>query len=625
MATAFAILGALVGCSSTPAGTQEVVPPAVCREVGTPAAPAFADITAEVGWPATDPNSPVGTLLQSADLDGDGYPDLITSGPLQDRRQMFMNRPDPTDASRRVFQDVTETAGLTMMRDGVANRRWGSTLLGDVDNDGDVDAVVFMRTDDDKPGFGPNDVFLNDGSGNFTLAPSSEFNAEPIWASSASFFDYNRDGVLDIIVGAPGQWPGQIPQTYHLYRGNGDGTFTDVAYDVGLADEAPNMLSTTVCDLDDDGDDDILMGVYGRAPNQVWLNAGGTFTEHGVELGLAYDDGLDYSDNDSYRCYCEANAGACSPAPPPSSGQCPGRGWRPGVDDKPPRLGGNTFGIACGDVDNDGDRDVMTADLRHGDVGSSSDESELVLNGLVPGGQLTKFTRPGPAATGISRTVKGIYWNQGDMGPVFVDVDNDGRKDVYLTSSDYPGTHNWMWQQQADGKFVDVTDSTGTGQRSGQGVAFVDLERDGDLDLIAGTSTFRSSAPTANIHVYRNEGGHQANWTQIRLVGLGGAGHANRSGIGARVRVTAGGVTQTQELQVGYANTIIENDLVLTFGLGAACEIDQIEVRWPDAASTVTVYSRPRANYRLELREGDPKVHYLLTDAQKAALGTGKK
>ena len=112
--------------------------------------------------------------------------------------------------------------------------------------------------------------------------------------------------------------------------------------------------------------------------------------------------------------------------------------------------------------------------------------------------------------------------------------------------------------------------------------------------------------------VFRNVVGQDANWVQVRLVGRGpAAGGGNTSAIGARVRVKAGGRTLTQEVSGGYGHTTTQNDLVLTFGLGAACAVDEIEVRWPDGKATTTRYPDIRANYRVELREGDARPFYV--------------
>ena len=309
---------------------------------------------------------------------------------------------------------------------------------------------------------------------------------------------------------------------------------------------------------------------------------------------------MDYSDDDSYRCFCKANAGFCPatvPAPDPQIA-CPDRGWVVGESDAPWRLGGNTFSIACGDVDDDGDMDLMTAEIRHGDVGSASDPSELLMS---PGAGL-KLIRPGNQNDGLARPETGIFWNEGDMMPVFADVDNDGRKDIYLTSSDYPDDHGWLWRQLPDGKFEDVTAASGAGPpRSTASPWWISTSTAISTSWPARRPR-AACAPSPALAGYTNDVGQDGNLVRIRLRGRG-AGGANASGIGARVAVTAGGRTQVQEVSGGYGHASIQNDLALTFGLGDACTIDAVEVRWPDAAGTRVTYHDVRANYRVEISE----------------------
>jgi hypothetical protein len=112
------------------------------------------------------------------------------------------------------------------------------------------------------------------------------------------------------------------------------------------------------------------------------------------------------------------------------------------------------------------------------------------------------------------------------------------------------------------------------------------------------------------VHYYRNEVGQDGNWLQVRLVGDPAAG-TNRSAIGAKVIVTAGGLQQVQELQGGFGHGLMQHDLILHFGLGAACDVDSVEVRWPDAANTVERWEDLRGNYRVELRQGVSWAYYL--------------
>ena len=109
-----------------------------------------------------------------------------------------------------------------------------------------------------------------------------------------------------------------------------------------------------------------------------------------------------------------------------------------------------------------------------------------------------------------------------------------------------------------------------------------------------------SCYPTAEVHLFRNDR-PPANSVALTLVGAPGT---NRAAIGARVSVTADGMTQTQEVSGGYGHYGLQNDLVLHFGLGAACEVERVEVRWPDAAGTVEVWEGVRANYAVKLTQG---------------------
>jgi hypothetical protein len=306
--------------------------------------------------------------------------------------------------------------------------------------------------------------------------------------------------------------------------------------------------------------------------------------------------------------HCIFNSAQCS-----TDDDCfgDGRGWIPGESDQPWSLGGNNYSLACGDIDNDGDMDIMTSTIRHADVGSASDASELCLNDAPPGGPLGKFRRPGAKATGIDRSdfEKGLNWNTGDLTTTMVDLDNDGLKDIYLASSDYPDDHGWVYHQKADHTFEDVTIPSAIGQAESHGLAFLDYDKDGDLDVAIGTSTARVGGH-ATLFFYENQIGAAQNWVQVALEG-GGAGKTNRSAIGALVKVTAGGVTQIQEIQGGHSSSTTQNELVLTFGLGAACVIDKLEVRWLDATNTVATYSGVQPNYRIKIVEGKKDVEYL--------------
>ena len=642
------LLGLLVAAGACKGSATKVivdmtppVPPRMCKAAATAGASWFTDATADYGLTASAALPVTAGVVVGADMDGDGWVDLFTATNAGDRGTtprtsfFFFNRPSPSDPTKRVFVESTEAAGFAATRDGAGGRNWGNINLGDLDNDGSVDAILcpsWIGASGDPP-VDSCEAYLNDGKGNFKLAPASDLDATSWVTPGATLLDYDQDGILDFWPATVASWPyGGVPDQYAtLYKGNGDGTFKDVSKAVGLPQVLGDVtddtarrpfFGSTACDIDGEGDDDMILATYGREENWVFRNDGGKFTEVGQMLGIAHDDRESYQDDQSYECYCQANPGLadCMPAPPTPSvncctfctqqgatcpGQCPPlfRGWSK-ASEKSYNLGGNNFSIACGDIDDDGDMDLMTATIVHGDVGSASDPSELVINP----GDGTKFTRPGNVKTGLDRPASGVYWNHGDDMAVMADLDLDGKKDIFVTTTGaYPDNdHAWLWQQQSDGTFKEISAAAGFSSKVNyHGPGFLDIDGDGDLDVVIGDTT-----KTQSMHVFRNTVGQDQNWLRIKLAGKGKGG-SNANGIGARVRVTANGHTQTQEVQGGFGHGSVENDVVLTFGLGSTCDVDKVEVMWPNATHDRATFTGVLANYNVTLHEGDTHVYYV--------------
>ncbi len=623
----------LVGCpgkdAETTTETSEVevaLPPQICNEAAAFGETAvYEDATERWGLSGI-----TGARMSAADLDGDGWPDLVVSDVTVHTRDdfeagtryhyVFMNR--PAEGGGRTFVDETQESGLFDTRDGAGGRAAQIHIFGDVDNDGDIDVFSGSYYDANNADTDPGDrseIDLNDGSGRFTLAEQSDLHIEEGYATAgASFADVDADGLLDLwVTGFYERYGYQRAEQDRLYLGQGDGTFAEVTdafgltmeqgttrdgYDEWLSGEATrSAYGATACDLDGDAWTDLLASNYGRAWNQQWMNqAGALFLDTSQESGFASDDNEDYSDNQFYRCYCDVYG--CDPDPGRASlGDCESYAayWSPGWDDQPARLAGNSFSTACGDVDNDGDNDLMTAEIVHWHIGQSSDPSELLLGDGAGG-----FTRPGNDSNGLERTWPSASWNAGDLFVAFMDFDLDGWKDILLASSDYPDTRMFLWRQTSEGQFEEVAETAGVAHPWPAGMAIADFDRDGDLDVVTGSSIARSGTPwtTRELHLYENGIG-PGNTLRVSLRGEA----ANRLGVGARVELSAGGLTQTQELSGGYGTFGLHHDTALVFGLGAACDVDEITVTWPGGETDT--FGAVRANYAVTLVQGGEVIY----------------
>lgn len=580
----------LGGCSANDPNVDPGPPAPICKAPTATDRAYYTEITSEVGLAKTDSFEPLATGIVAADVDHDGWVDFFASAPgprkqppgTKRTRFLFMNRPDPKDPTKRIFVDALDESGLLSSRDGSEGREVSGVTFADIDNDGDIDAIGCAASLDPLT-TDPCSAFLNDGKGHFKLAPEGgDLESTVFSTGSGAWLDYDRDGILDYWPTTIGKW--QYSDALHshmrLYKGHGDGTFTEVSAAVGLpqvlasGSDSRMIFGLTSCDVDLDGDRDMLVAEYGvpTGPNHLFRNDNGVFTDVGKALGIAKG---------------------------------------------PAGEGGFTFAISCGDLDDDGDIDLFTAELHHAWY-AGNDFSEWLRNDTPPGQPLAPFVRPGRDATGFTRPHVGDKWTEGDSKAYFADIDLDGRKDVYITSINYPQqysgdpdwTHDWLYRQKADGTFEDITKKTPWWNLDMQTLgdaAVVDIDNDGDLDIITGTPTYNSEylGLTNTLHVFRNDVGQDQNMIRLRLVGTGGS---NASGIGARVEIKAGGRVQQQEVLGAWGST--QSDVTLTFGLGATCAIDDITVHWPDAAGTVTHYTGVLPNYAVELRQGDAKPKY---------------
>lgn len=581
-----------------------------------------------------------GNRLTVADLDDDGWPDLVVHAVTSNKREekgvdkrlvwQLMNRPTPNGIGRQ-FIDETGN-GLFQVRGGIETHYRSAQLavFADVDNDGDLDAFSGTYVDPTKPTTDPGDrseIMLNDGTGHFTFAePSAPHpaSAELKPTTSATFADVDRDGVVDLFVGYFYEYYGRTYQGLQaqLFKGAGTGgVFTELTGAAGLTTTRDGFAQgtnhrpaygVTACDVDDDGAPELLVSAYGRQANLLYVNDGrGAFVEQGAASGFAGDALVEPKDNAFFQCWCVQypSSPKCVGVARPQV-QCPtpaGANWNDGVDDQPWRNNGNTFTTLCADVDGDGKNDLYNAEIHHWWAGSSSDSSELLRNVSTKGE--ARFERPGNAATGLTWPHPTTDWNEGGLMAASGDLDNDGRLDLVVAASDYPDQYGLLFQQQPDGTFTDMAEAWGAKHPCASGLAIADFDRDGDLDVIVGSGTARDCSRVwkANeVHLYENQGNARG-WLLLRLRGNGTT--TNRAAIGAKVTVKAGGKTMTREVSGGYGHFGMQNDLVLHFGLDGCSGAEEVTVRWPDAAGTVQTFKNVPGSRFIELRQGDPLLY----------------
>jgi len=464
------------------------------------------------------------------DYDNDGWLDaLVLSGsrvgdpPPAATNRLYKNNRDGT------FSDVTEKAGL--FRTGYA---YGVTV-GDYNNDGFEDLFITY--------WGQNVLYRNNGDGTFTdvTKEAGLLSAEQRFGSGCAFFDYDRDGYLDLFVSNylafdmdsvphPGEpasctysgaqvycGPRGLPYGHHtLYHNNGDGTFTDVTSASGIAKAGAGYGLTVVsADFDNDGWPDIYVACDSTPSLLFRNNHDGTFTEQGLERGVGLsEDGLE-------------QAG---------------------------------MGIGLGDFTLNGNLDIIKTHF-------SQDTPGVYLNDGL--GTFWDVTRQ----SGLAVETRYLWWGVG-----IVDLDNDGTPDIFaVTGGVYPElradykTPRVIFRNLGKGQFEQLLTGTGPGidaPHSSRGCAFGDFDNDGDVDMLI----VNHNEPPS---LLRNDVTGHHHWIKVKLTGS----KSNRSAIGGRVTVRYGNKVQAQEV-LSQSSYLSVNDSRLHFGLGAVSTVD-IEIRWP--------------------------------------------
>ena len=478
------------------------------------------------------------------DYDGDGYLDVYLVGgaaipSLQKETPVYWNRLFHNNHDG-TFTDVTEKAGL-------AGAGYGSGVaVGDYDNDGWPDLFLANVTG--------NQLFHNNGDGTFTEVTAkagvggAKLDGKKMWSVGAGWFDYNNDGLLDLFVVNYCNWEvnkdpycsakegtrGYCHPRYYapmhntLYRNNGDGTFTDVSEEVGIAQYLGKGMSVTFADYDGDGYLDAFVA-NDTTQNFLFHNLKGKkFEEVGLTAGVGYTP------------YGVARSG---------------------------------MGADFRDVNNDG-----LPDIWH--VAVEREKFPLFIND----GKGSFDDRTTASGLGVTADMSG--WGNG-----IVDFDNDGWKDLFVARSNvmdniseinperqYPEP-NSVFRNMGNGKFEDVSSTAGPDFQLAaphRGVAFGDLDNDGRVDMVV-------SVLNGPAKLFHNISENKNHWILLKLVGT----KSNRMGIGAQIHITMeDGKSQWNEVTtaVGYASS---SDSRVHFGLGKNERIKEVEIRWPSGIKQV--------------------------------------
>lgn len=517
-----------------------LIPPAVFESEHP--MPRFPDVAGALGLDVPD----LAGGVIADDFDNDGFLDIVASSwALNGQLRFFRNRGDGT------FEERTSEAGLVGITSGL------NIYQTDYNNDGLVDLWVPRGAWMGKSGRIPPSLLRNNGDGTFTdvTEEAGLMRAHP--SQTCRWFDYDRDGHLDLFVGNESSDPAD-PDRCELFHNNGNGTFTECAIVAGIR-VAQYVKGVASADYDHDGYQDLYLSVR-NGPNILLRNNGPTGGTNGI-------------------------AG----------------GWKFSEVTRVARVAEPFFSFPTWffDYDNDGWEDLFCSGYAISDVGDIAREYlHLPTTGSKP--KMYRNNRNG-TFTDVTEQV-GMQRVCHTMGSNFGDLDNDGWLDFYLATGDPDMATiipNRMFRNAGGIRFQDVTTATGTGHlQKGHGVAFADLDNDGDQDLyvcMGGAFT----GDTARNSLFLNPGTTNG-WLRLRLVGT----RSNRVAIGARieVRLTTPNGSRSVFRTVGSGGSFGANPLRQEIGIGDATGVESIVVHWP-AGTPPQTFRGFQPNHSYEVRE----------------------
>jgi hypothetical protein len=484
------------------------------------------------------------------------------------------------------FTDVAPQAGLDVFATA------GGVVVEDLTGNGRLDVVT-----SNFYSCGPMHYFGNNGDGTFTERTAAAGLSSQLGGLNMVQTDYNNDRCTDLLV-LRGGW--EVPQRNSLLRNNCNGTFTDVTAEVGLAAPATSTQAAVWTDINNDGFLDLFIGNE-NASAQLFLNVGGRrFADishaSGVDrLSFAKAVSAGDYDNDGYQDLYVSNYDGSNILYRNNHNNTfadtTGAAGVPGS--------GRGFAAWFFDYDNDGWLDLFATSYF-----MSADETARTYLSQPHNATTLKLYRNERNGTFRDVTTSvGLDKVFMPMGANFGDVDNDGFLDIYLgmgTPSFGSIAPHVLLRNREGRSFVDVTTSSGTGElHKGHGIAFADLDNDGDEDIVAeigGATPGDSHA----MRLFENPGqGHD--WISVKLIGS----KSNRAAIGARVTVTVeneGRMARSIDRTVGSGGSFGASPLEQHIGLGKAARITALDIWWP-ASNTRQHFAEVGKNRAIEITE----------------------
>ncbi|MFN0112754.1 MAG: FG-GAP-like repeat-containing protein [Blastocatellia bacterium] len=484
------------------------------------------------------------------------------------------------------FPDVAATVGVDRISGA------GGTILDDFDNDGFNDVIISSVDACESLKF-----FRNNGNGSFSDQTDKAGLSDQIGGINCIQTDFNNDGWLDLFV-MRGGW--EFAMRNSLLKNNGDGTFSDVTEASGLLSGEHRTHSAAWADFDNDGWLDVFVA-HEETPSQLFRNRGnGSFEDVTRKAGVgrtAFTKGSTWGDydNDGFAdLYVSNYGGENFLYRNLGNGSFEEVGTKLGVSK--PLMSFPTWFF---DYDNDGWLDLFVASF----VPSVTEVARGFL-GLPPQAETMKLYRNNTkggfedvtAAVGLAKVAP-------TMGANFGDFDNDGWLDFYLGTGapSYAALMpNYAFRNLGGKSFADVTTAMGTGHlQKGHGVAFGDLDNDGDQDLYVNVGGF-IPGDKYNKALFANPTG-KSNWISIKLTGA----KSNRAAIGAKIKLTLTDATGKQSLryrEVSSGGSFGASPLTQHIGLGKNQRMTEVEIQWP-ASKTRQVFHDVTANQFLEIKE----------------------